>query len=332
MLQAILYGAGDLRLENHPLDASALQPDQVYVQSDITALSTGTDLGNYLGRSQDVPGAPAYPRWVGYSNVGIVRKTGSAVTNLTPGTRVFAAKPHQSAYIAKATDLLVPVPENVSSEQASLIYLTELGVAALRHANYQAGESVAVVGLGVIGLGTCAIAKAMGANVTAVANNPLRAQAALNVGAHQACTIGQDPLPKNIDLIVLTANSWQAYRDSVEMARYGGRVSILGFPGRGLPAPDFNPLAAEWFYGKQLTLIGAGFAPRTDCQPADIPFNLRRNLEFILRSMSTGAVNLEPIITHRFPGPRMVEAYELAKSHSKELMAAVFDWRDIPLD
>jgi threonine dehydrogenase-like Zn-dependent dehydrogenase len=106
-----------------------------------------------------------------------------------------------------------------------------------------------------------------------------------------------------------------------------GRIAVLGFPGRGEPQPGFNPLAAQWFYAKQLTLVGAGHAPRTECPPGDLHFNLRRNLEYILRSMASGALNLEPIISHRFSPPRMKEAYELAKAHDKSLMAAIFDWR-----
>src|SRR4051794_10379266 len=99
MKQAILYGAGDLRIEERPLDATSIEPDQVFVKTEVTALSTGTDLGNYLGNSTEVPGAPAYPRQVGYSNVGRVAATGSTVESPRAGELVFATKPHQSAYI-----------------------------------------------------------------------------------------------------------------------------------------------------------------------------------------------------------------------------------------
>ena len=329
MRQAILYGAGDLRIEERHLDLDALKDDQVYVETEVTALSTGTDLGNYLGNSTDVPGAPGYPRGVGYSNVGIVKWIGSAVSQLAVGQRVFSMKPHQSAYIAQGTDLLVPVPDSVNPEQASLGYLTQLGMAAMRQAHYQAGESVAVVGLGVIGLGTVGIARAMGAKTIGVANSQLRADAALTVGAHRVHVMGQGDQPRDVDLVVLTANPWAAYRASVDMARYGGRVSILSFPGRGEAAPDFNPLDPKWFYGKQLSLIGAGYSPRSECTPAEVRFNLRRNLEYIFALMAAGSLNLESLISHRFPAPRMREAYELAKAHSKELVAAVFDWRNI---
>lgn len=328
MIQAIMYGAGDLRLEERPLDPANLAPGQVYVETEVTALSTGTDLGNYLGRSTDVPGAPDYPRPVGYSNVGVVRKTAEDVTTVRPGQRVFSMKPHQSAYIANRGDLLVPVPEGVTPEAASLGYLTQLGVAAMRQAHYEAGEHVAVIGLGVIGLGTVAMARAMGARVTAVANSPLRAEVARRVGAHEVYLSGEPDPPKDVDVVILTANPWEAYRAAVEMARYAGRISVLGFPGRGYPPPEFNPLDPQWFYGKQLTLIGAGFSPRAECPPGEIRFNLRRNLELIFRCAATGAAPLDPIISHRLPWRRMREAYELAKAHAKELVAAVFDWRN----
>jgi threonine dehydrogenase-like Zn-dependent dehydrogenase len=323
----MLYGAGDLRFEERRLDPDHLEPDQLYVETEVSALSTGTDLGNYLGHSTDIPGAPDYPRTVGYSNVGVIRAIGRDVANLHVGQRIFSLKPHQSAYIAHSSELLAPVPDGVSSEQASLAYLAQLGMAAIRHAHYESGESIAVVGLGVIGLGTVAIARAMGATVTAVANSELRAARATEIGAHHVHLVGRGEAPSEIDLVVLTANPWSAFRLSVDMARAGGRISILGFPGRGEPPPDFNPLDPKWFYGKQLTLIGAGFAPRTECRPSDIRFNLRRNVEYLFSLMASRTVCLERIITHRIPAAQMRDAYELAKQHSKDLIAAVFDWR-----
>jgi threonine dehydrogenase-like Zn-dependent dehydrogenase len=336
MKRAMLYGAGDLRIEDAPLDADALQPGQVYVETEVSALSTGTDLGNYLGDAAFVPGAPPYPRWVGYSNVGAIRRVGEGVEALRSGMRVFSQRPHQSAYIADQNELLVPVPDAVSSEEASLAYLTHLGLASLRQARYEAGENVAVVGLGVIGLCTVWLTRAMGAKVVGIANSPIRCESARQLGARAALQADDKDMHRKladvfgqagVDIVVLTANPWSAYRLAMEIARYGGRVSILGFPGRAQEPPEFNPLDVHWIYAKQLTLIGAGFAPRVDCRPAEIRFNTRRNLEYILDLMACHRPRLDPVISHRLPASRMKEAYELAKEHSKSLVAAVFDWR-----
>jgi threonine dehydrogenase-like Zn-dependent dehydrogenase len=333
--QAILYGARDLRIEDSPLDCENLQPDQIYAETVVSALSTGTDLGNYLGDSTYVPGAPNYPRRIGYSNVALIRRVGTAVSQPVVGQRIFSTQPHLSAYIARQSDILVTIPQGVSSEQASLAYLTHLGLAALRQANYLPGENVAIVGLGIIGLCTAGLARAMGAKVAAIANSSNRADAVLKVGAHAAFLADDPELHTKLqgcfgetgaDIVVLTANAWDAFRLSVNIARRNGRVSILGFPGRAQPRPDFNPLDPSWFYAKQLTLIGAGFAPKTDCPPAELRFNVRRNLEYILDLMDSKTLRLESLITHRLPSARMQEAYELASRHSKELIGAVFQW------
>ena len=327
MIEAILHGARDLRLVNQADPTPG--PHDVFVLTAITALSTGTELGNYEGRSREVPEAPDYPRRTGYCNVGVVESTGHLVTKFRPGDRVLSMLPHVSAFVAPETSLLVLVPETIDSAQASLTYLAQLGVAALRQARYEAGEPVTVIGLGIIGLATVAIAKAMGAEVTAVSNSRLRAAAALRMGAQRVLLPSDPPESGTAPLVILTANSWAAYQTAVDMADYGARVAVLGFPGRADSPPNFNPLDAAWFYGKQLTLIGAGYSPRMDCPPAALRFNLRRNLEFVLRAMATSAIDLRPLITHHLPATRMVEAYELACQREKSLIAAVFDWSGV---
>jgi threonine dehydrogenase-like Zn-dependent dehydrogenase len=313
--QAILDGAGDLRLEEKELDPGLLEPDQIYVETLVSALSTGTDLGNYAGDSEYVPGAPPYPRAVGYSNVGRVVRVGSDVRVVTAGARIFALKPHQSAYIARESETLAPVPDGVRSEEASLAYLAQLGLAALQQAHCEPDDRVTVIGLGVIGLCTVAVAKMLGARVTAVANSAIRAEAARRLGA-DAVEGGTAA-----DIVVLTANQWGAFRTAVEVAAPGGRIAILGFPGRGQPPPDFNPLDPRWLYAKQLSLIGAGRPPR-GCDVAG-------NLAFLLEQMGAGNLRLESIISHRLPAGRMREAYELARAHDKHLLAAVFLWQEV---
>ena len=240
-------------------------------------------------------------------------------------------KQNQSGYVAYEGELLVQVPRGVDVEQASLCYLVHLGVAALRQVHYEVGEDIAVVGLGVIGLCAVAVARTMGARVIAIANDDRRAELARGLGAAETYVSGSfDPNSifegQGADIVVLTANTWAAYSDSMQMARYRGRVSVLGFPGRAQPAPDFNPLDMRWLYGKQLTIAGTGHIPTIDCAMSDIRFNLRRDLKFVLDRMACGALDLSSVISHRFPYIRMQEAYELARLHSKQLSAAVFHW------
>jgi threonine dehydrogenase-like Zn-dependent dehydrogenase len=220
-------------------------------------------------------------------------------------------------------------------EQASLAYLAHLGATALRQVHYQPGENVCVAGLGVIGLCTVAVARAMGARVIAVGKDRHRMDLARRVGASETHLTGAfEPASifggRGCDIVVLTANTWSAWREAMESVRFGGRISVLGFPGRAQPAPCFNPLDARWLYGRQVTIQGAGHATRMDCEAVDVRFNLARSLEYILALMARGDLDLGPVISHRIPYQRMQEAYELARRHSPELSAAIFEWLGAP--
>lgn len=328
--RAIMYGARDLRIEEQSYDMT-LKPTQLFVRTEITGFSTGTDLANYEGRSLEVPDAPDYPRSVGYSNIGIVESVGEAVKLFRPGERIFSMMHHCSAYVADEGEILVHVPESVDVDQAALTYLAHLGVAALRQVGYEPGEDVVVVGLGVIGLCTVAAARAMGARVISVSNDTGRARIAHTLGSIETLMSGSF-VPSTVfagqgaDIVVLTANTWSAYRISMEMARRGGRISVLGFPGRAQPAPDFNPVDMRWLYGKQLTIKGVGHIARVDCEASEIRFNLRRDIKYVIDMMASGTLDLSPIVSHRFHWSNLKEAYELALQHSKELSAAVFHW------
>ncbi|MCY3778482.1 MAG: hypothetical protein OXH11_21105, partial [Candidatus Aminicenantes bacterium] len=74
------------------------------------------------------------------------------------------------------------------------------------------------------------------------------------------------------------------------------------------------------------TLLGSGYAPSTDAPASDLRFNIRRNLSYIMSLLASRDMRFDSLITHRFPPERMKEAYELAREHSKDLIAAVFDW------
>src|SRR5215207_382785 len=106
---AMLRGPRDLRIEEQPLETSQLQPHDIWVETRISALKIGSDRGNYEGAAR-VPGAPDFPRWVGDSNLGIVRGIGSAVTRVQVGDRIITRMPHQSAYIMDEGESLVKAP------------------------------------------------------------------------------------------------------------------------------------------------------------------------------------------------------------------------------
>ena len=332
---AVLHGPRDLRMEDGNLDTSALGAHQIWVETEISAFKIGTDRGNYEG-AEPMPGSPDYPRWVGDSNLGTVRGVGTEVTCFQVGDRVVSRYPHQSEYVAHEWECIVRVPANVDSEDAVFAHLYALSAYCYHKALFTPGEHVAVVGLGVLGLGAVALGPLFGARVVGLGNSPVRLDMARRVGAHAALASDADDLEARldeftdgagIDLVILTANPWPAFRTAVQVVRENGRVSIVALPGRGEPALDFNPLAMEWFYGKGISLIavsgrGGYLFPRED-QARDA----ERRCAHMLSLMADGQLEPKRLITHRLPYTDMSVAYEMALGREKNMLGVIFRWR-----
>lgn len=340
---AILHGPRDLRIEEQPLETHNLQPDEIWVETRISALKIGTDRGNYEG-AERVPGAPDYPRWVGDSNLGIVRGVGSAVKRVQVGDRIVTRQAHQSEYITQESASMVKVPAGVADEDAVYAHLYALSAHCYHKAHFKPGETVAVVGLGTLGLGAVAIGPLFGARVVAIGNDAFRLDLARRMGAHATLLYNAPDLQAKlneftdgagIDLVVLTANPWPAYRTAVEIVRPNGRVSIVSLLGRGEADLDFNPLSMQYFYIKGISLIAvsgpAGYlypdgsgdpGLTTDHYTAD------RTAAHVLSLMADGKLEPKRLITHRFHYSAMAQAYEMAYAREKSMLGVIFTWQE----
>ncbi len=340
---AILHGPRDLRIEEQALDASQLADDEIHVKTRISALKIGTDRGNYEGADQ-VPGAPGYPRWVGDSNLGIVQAVGSGVTRLKAGDRVVTRAPHQSEYIMSQSDSVVVIPDGVADEDAVYAHLYALSAHCYHKAHFRPGETVAVVGVGVLGLGAIALGPLFGGRVVGIANSPVRMEMSERMGAHANFLYNDPDLEakldefsggKGIDLVILTANPWPAFRTAMEIVRDNGRVSVVSLLGRGEPPLDFNPLAMELFYNKGTTLVAvsgrAGYlypdASPNSFKTAD-RYAWDHIADHVVSLMADGLLEPSRLITHRFHYSEMVEAYEMAYHREKQMLGVIFNWQE----
>lgn len=332
---AMLRGPRDLRLEEQPFDAT-VGPHQIHVETEITAFKIGTDRGNYEG-AERVPGAPDFPRWVGDSNLGVVRSVGAEVARFAVGDRVVSRQPHRSEYVADEGECIVKVPEGVDAEDAVWSHLYALSAHCYRKAMFMPGENVAVVGLGVLGLGAVALGPHMGARVVGLGNSPLRLDMARSMGAHAAYLSDEAGLAdklaaftggEGIDLVILTANPWPAYRTAVDIVRPGGRVAIVALPGRGEEALDCNPLAMQWFYNKGISLIAVSRQGGYLYPEGGERFDGERGCAHVLKLMADGVLKPSRLITHRLQCSDMVQAYEMAYQREKSMLGVIFRWRE----
>ena len=143
-------GAGHIQVVEEEIPIP--KKGQVQIEVRASMVSPGTELGGVRGRREKPTDAP--PRPFGYSNAGVVVAQGEGCDDIPIGTRVAGMG---GGYAQHATHACLPrnmaiqIPDTVSFEDASSIHLVATGLNAVRRADLELGEHLAVVGLGLVG-------------------------------------------------------------------------------------------------------------------------------------------------------------------------------------
>ncbi len=253
------------------------------------------------------------PLTPGYCAVGTVRDTGKGVTGLTSGTRVVSNGSHAEVVMVPHT-LTAVVPDNVDDETASFTVLGAIGMQGIRLAQPTIGESVVVMGLGLIGLLTVQMLVAQGCRVLGIDLNSARCDMARSYGA-EALTIteGTDVVAaskdwargRGVDAVILTVSttSNDPVSQAAQMCRQRGRIVLVGVTGLELSRADF--------YEKELSFqvscsYGPGrYDPNYEDKGRDYPIGFvrwteQRNFEAVLDLMAVGKIDVRALISHRF--------------------------------
>ena len=336
MIVATLKGPRNLVIEEIDSPKEPLAEEEILVKTKVTAFKIGTDRGNYEGAEQ-VPGSPPYPRSVGDSNLGVVQAVGKNVKRFNVGDRVVSRAFHQSEYIANLSDPIVKVPEKVKDEDAVWAHLYTLSHRCFTKANFVPSEYVAIIGLGTLGLGAVGIGASIGARTIAIGNNQLRCDLAKKFGADHTLLHSDPDITQKlnditdgngVDLVILTANPWPAFKLSLETVRPNGRVSIVSLIGRGETELKENPLPMNLFYLKGISLIAVngdmGYLYPLANNEDRLSWNSQ--CDFVLQLMKENKVNPSELITHRLHYKDMQKAYEMAYNRDKQMLGVVFDW------
>lgn len=300
-----VHGPGQLVITANRLDVSALQPDEVAAVTLYTAVSPGTEVAAFRG---DRPLRPSkvYPRVVGYCNVARIVATGTDIKAYRVGDTILTLQSHRSAFICSETEILTKLPVSMEAKKAAVAYLYQLGYNALLNGGLRPGHNIAVIGLGTLGLTTIVLGARFGHRVFGFSNQEVVRPFAERHGARAVFrkddetafeAVGCDTFGTGVDLVVTTSNDWSDWVLALKVARPGGTIAVLGFPGRNESLPDFNPLDSQYFYDKQLTITACGLSSRSDASPSDVRFTLKRNIAYILDLLNTGAIPAELMST-----------------------------------
>jgi threonine dehydrogenase-like Zn-dependent dehydrogenase len=312
---ATLPAPKQLVFEAEQLDDASLGVSEVLCETLVSVISPGTELAAYCGAPPLRPGV-VYPRLVGYCNVARVLARGSSVSSVAVGDRILTLQSHRSHFKTTATDIVALVPSALTSRDAACGYLYQLGYNAVLRADVRLGSSVAVIGMGALGLTTVAMAALAGAKVFALSDYPAASERARTFGAaacfsrSQASDLYSALRGVGADVVVSTTGSWADWRIALNAAGEQGTIAVLGFPGRESPEVPFNPLESATFYVKQLRIVATGHSPHHPEPKGFLPFNLRDNMRRIFEWMTQGSLKPAGLVSGEFRGLELRDAYE----------------------
>jgi threonine dehydrogenase-like Zn-dependent dehydrogenase len=314
MRAAVLIAAGKLKIEEVPLPEPG--PGQVRVcleGSGVCASNLTPWEGPEWMQFPTEPGALGHEGW------GVVDRVGEGVSDFEPGKRVAGLSGHAYAQydVANASDL-VKLPEALGDLD---LPLEPFGCAfnIFRRGDIQAGQTVAIVGIGFLGAILAKLASDAGARVIAISRRHESLDLARRMGAAE--TIPMDDHwqiisqmreltdGKFCDRVIEAAGKQWPLDLAAELTREGGRLVIAGYHQDG--PRQVNMQLWNW---RGLDVVNAH-----ERDPAVAVQGMREAVEAI----ENGLIDPNMLITHRYPLERLGEALDAARDRPDGFVKAV---------
>jgi polar amino acid transport system substrate-binding protein len=284
------------------------------------------------------------PTPLGYSCAGTVVTGGSRVNEFRVGDRVACigeGVATHAEYNAVPRNLVVCVPANVSLEAASSSAVGAIALHSIRQAKLELGESVAIIGLGLLGQFLVQLCRANGCRVIGVDLEPGKCALAVQNGAEAACGPELDEALYHalrlsrglgVDAVILTVSTKDLgpIELSAKLVRDRGRVVCLGN----------TAIELDWraWFGKEIDFLfsramGAGinepdyFMRGKDYPIGYVRWTANRNMQAFLDLIAQGKLTIPGLITHRFPFSQAISVFDkIASGELSHAIGIVFEY------
>lgn len=310
------------------------QAGELLVATTRTLISTGTEsivlTKNFTDDNPSWGNWVRYPFRAGYLHVGRVVAVGPDVVGWTAGDRVATRHPHASHIVVQANEA-VRIPANVSDEEATWMGLGQIVQVGIRAAKHELGDTVAIIGLGLLGQVACQYARVLGARtIIAIDTAPARLEFAKSSGAtHVLPMTAGEALASvraitggaGVDVVYDVTGNYRVLPTALPLLRDFGRLVMLGTTG----SPEKQTLCDD-LVRRGLQIIGAHavHAPRRSDNPA--AWTAKKMHELFLHYLSTRQINVSGLITHTFAPDDAPKAYELLERERATAMGVLFRW------
>ncbi|GIP33401.1 zinc-binding alcohol dehydrogenase [Paenibacillus sp. J2TS4] len=332
-MKAVVSQGGSIQAGDVP--EPKLEDGCVLVQTEYSAISPGTEI-MMNGHSYSSPTV------LGYSAAGVVKAVGKHVDGIQVGQRVAcygAPYVKHAEWLSVPKHLAVPVPDHVSLMEASTVGLGAIAIHALRQASLQFGETMLLIGAGILGQITAQIAQAAGYRVIVSDLIKNRCRKAEELGIRHVCRSNEQVEAKlkeltdgrGADAVLVCASSktGELMDQSLKWIRDRGKVVVVG---------DLKlDFSRELMFSKeaQVLISRAGGPGRYDSiyekEGFDYPIGYvrwteGRNMEEYIRLMAEGDLQVGPLLTEVYPIEQCAEAYRRYSESPYDILGAVLEY------
>jgi predicted dehydrogenase len=283
---------------------------------------------------------------LGYSCSGVVIAAAEDVQSFQPGDRVACGGggyANHSALNFIPQNLAVKLPPAVKLDEAALTTIGAIAMQGLRQSETRFGETVAVIGAGLVGVLTIQLARAAGCRVVAIDSNPGRSEEATKLGASLGLSSNDADIKLAVkeftgygaDVVIITAAtpSTGPIELAAAIARDRGRIVVVGDVGLGVSRPNV--------YLKELSItLSRSYGPGRydsgyeeggiDYPVGYVRWTEKRNMEAFVQFLEAGTISVAPLIEKRYPVEQGDKAYDQLRN--SDAYTILIEYPDAPDD
>jgi 2-desacetyl-2-hydroxyethyl bacteriochlorophyllide A dehydrogenase len=339
---ALIPSKEAFEIHTEELDPAMLGPNQALVRAEATMVSAGTELAAFTALSKNVyiPGRwNSYPWRPGYGLVGRIEAVGPGEEKLRAGDRVFCFGKHASVQIYdysgnKPMNGIFVIDEEVDAVVAATARMVLVALTAPQITGVEAGDTVAVFGLGMVGALAALLYQLAGARVIGLDTSGGRCRAAREAGLREVVDVAPDAQVKaieqltggnGVDIAVDSVGHSAVIQNAVAATATYGRVVLLGSP----RVPFEGNMTDVWnrIHMQSLAVLGA-LEWRLPRHPTrGVKHSVASNLGFALDLVRSRRLDALPLVSHVVPLERRGEAYPGMLSDKDQYRGVVVDFR-----
>lgn len=308
--------------------------DEVRVKLAFSIISAGTEKACITGNE----GAEEefhinFPTSSGYSGSGIITDVGSNVSEYKVGDRVMVHGGGHQQFCTVSVKEIVLLPENVSLEEAAMVVVSGFSLAAVRKAKIELGQSILVVGLGLLGLFAVQYAKISGAYpIIASDFSAERRKKALELGADYAFDPSDPEYTAKIkeltgggvnSAIEVTGNP-KALKQTLSVTAKFGKVILLGCTRTMTNVDFYNDV-----HKPGIELIGAHSGARPQLESHFGMWTEMDDCRVITKYLSAGKLDFKTMISEICSPDEAHAIYERLATDNHFPLGVLFDWSKI---